>query len=103
MKQTRSSNPQETLQFHLEVKRSSDNQRLHSKSILAPSETQAKIMASLEILRMMYSGQDPKWLDLVDQMANTIAKNRIERGAGEKPVLKPYIPLQKDNNCIMID
>lgn len=77
----------------MEVRRCSDDSRLHSKSVLAPSEVQGKILAAVEILRMMYEGQpEIKWLDLCEDMANTVAQKRLERGAGEKPVLRPYIP-----------
>jgi len=110
MKQTRSPNPQETLMYQLEVRRCADNSRVHSKSVLAPSEVQGKILASVEILRMMYADQPHiKWLTLCEDMANLVAQKRIERGAGEKPVLRPYNPNQGvqqpagESDCIMID
>lgn len=60
--------------------------------MFVPSETQGKLEASLAILRLIYKGEDPLWLDLVSTMASKIAEDRIARGAGEKPVLKKYDP-----------
>ncbi len=59
------------------------------KAVYAPSEITGKLKASLEILREMYKDQDPKWCDLVDQMSTKIEEDRLKRGAGFKPVLRP--------------
>jgi len=59
------------------------------KAVYCPSETVGKLKASLEILREMYKDQDPKWLDLVEQMSSKIEVDRLKRGAGFKPVLRP--------------
>lgn len=66
-----------------------NNQRQYVKAVYAPSETAGKLKASLEILREMFREQDPKWCDLVDQMSSKIEEDRLKRGAGVKPVLRP--------------
>ena len=84
---TRRPDPNETLRYQLAVHL--NNQRQYVKSVYCPSETVGKLKASLEILREMYKDQDPKWLDLVEQMSSKIEGDRLKRGAGFKPVLRP--------------
>ena len=58
--------------------------------MLASSEVKGKWKSALEILRKLYG--DALWSDLVDLLANKVKMDRLERGAGEKPVLRKYDP-----------
>ena len=84
----RSTDPNKALKYQLELHL--NNQRQLYKQVMVPSETEGRLVASLEILRMIYKEQDPLWLDLVETMSSKIEQDRLKRGAGPKPVLKPY-------------
>ena len=108
---TRKPDPNEALKYQLEVHL--NNQRQYMKWVFCPSETVGKLKASLEILREMYKEQDPKWLDLVEQMSAKIEEDRLKRGAGFKSVLRPREEMMATTvvtpktgaavDCILID
>lgn len=87
-KQTRSQDPSQTLLLIMELQK--NNQTLYKRQVTAASEVEGKIKASLELLRDLYAPQDPIWLELVAEVSQEVKQKRLERGAGEKPVLQKY-------------
>ncbi|CDW87020.1 UNKNOWN [Stylonychia lemnae] len=87
----KSSNPDCQIKFLITLQDKATMKISFSATETGPNKETCKNRTALTILRQIFS-PNKKWLELVEEISQTVYDDRLKRGVGEKPVLRKYIP-----------